>query len=321
MLAELPEDMSGESVTPAPNHLFQVNMEDAVKLPAEKSELFHHNAAKLLFLCKRARPDVQTATAFLCTRVKSPDTDDYKKLTRVMRYLRATRNTVLTLEASNVNIIKWWVDASFAVHPDMRSHTGAVMTLGKGAMYSMSTRQKLNGRSSTEGELIGVSDAMPQILWTRYFLEAQGFPVKESIVFQDNQSAILLEKNGRASSSKRTRHINIRYFFVSDRIANNEMSVEYCPTGNMVADFFTKPLQGTPFRKFRDDIMNIDPQLVPTMDHRSVLELDAEASDVSDCGDGWVEVKGKKSKKTMTTGVIPRADVSQESRVAKTRSS
>ena len=53
------------------------------------------------------------------------------------------------------------------------------MTLGPGAMYSMSTQQKLTGRSSTEGELIRVSNALPQILWTRHFLEAQGYPVKE----------------------------------------------------------------------------------------------------------------------------------------------
>jgi len=100
--------------------------------------MFHHITAKLLFLCKRARPDVQAATAFLCTRVKAPDVDDYKKLGRVMRYLRATRDMVLTIKCDNVSIIKWWVDASFAVHPDMKSHTGTVMTLGRGAMYSTS---------------------------------------------------------------------------------------------------------------------------------------------------------------------------------------
>jgi hypothetical protein len=96
-------------------------------------------------------------------------------------------------------------------------------------------------------------------------------------LYQDNQSAILLEKNGRASSSKRTRHINIRYFFVTDRIANKELSVEYCPTGNMMADFYTKPLQGTPFCKFRDQIMNIGPTVVPPSAHRSVLEPESGA--------------------------------------------
>jgi hypothetical protein len=113
---------------------------------------------------------------------------------------------------------------------------------------------------------------MPQILWTRYFLEAQGYGVNDSIINQDNQSSILLEKHGRASSSKRTRHINIRYFFVTDRVAAKEVSVQYCPTGEMIADFFTKALQGTLFRKFRDFIMNCDPSTNSLQDHRSVLK-------------------------------------------------
>ena len=173
-----------------------------------------------------------------------------------------------------MRIVKWWVDASFAVHPDMKSHTGGVMTLGKGAVYATSTRQKLNTKSSTEGELVGVNDVLPQVLWTRYFLEAQGYGATDSVVYQDNQSAILLEKNGRASSSKRTRHINIRYFFVTDRVAAKEVAVEYCPTGEMLADFYTKPLQGSLFKKFRDQIMNLDvaPTADSLQDHRSVLE-------------------------------------------------
>jgi hypothetical protein len=104
---------------------------------------------------------------------------------------------------------------------------------------------------------------MPAIWWTCYFLESQGYGVFEDILYQDNQSAILLEKNGKASSSKRTKHMNIRYFFVIDRIANNELSVEWCPTGQMIADYMTKPLQGTLFKQFRDHIMGVD-QVSPT---------------------------------------------------------
>jgi hypothetical protein len=177
----------------------------------------------------------------------------------------------LQLEADNMHIIKWWIDASFAVHPNMRSHTGGCMSLGKGVVYGTSTNQKLNTRSSTEAELVGVNDVMSQVLWTRYFLEAQGYGVNDNIIYQDNQSSILLEKHGRASSGKRTRHINIRYFFVTDRIAAKEVSVEYCPTGEMIADFFTKPLQGSPFLKFRNFIMNVDPASNSLQDRRSVL--------------------------------------------------
>jgi hypothetical protein len=114
----------------------------------------------------------------------------------------------LTFEGGDARIVKWRIDASFAVHPDMKSHTGGMLSLGKGSIYSTSTRQKLNTKSSTEAELVGVNDVMHLILWMQYFLDAQGYGVKEKKVFRDNQSAILFKKNGRRSSSRQTRHIN-----------------------------------------------------------------------------------------------------------------
>jgi hypothetical protein len=292
MLEELPAEMDGESATPAADHLFEVNDQDPKPLDEEKAILFHHNVAKLLFLCKRARPDIQIAVAFLSTRVKNPDVDDYKKLIRVMRYLRGTVDMPLTLEADKMHVLKWWVDASYGVHPDMKSHTGGALSLGKGVVYGTSTRQRINTKSSTEAELVGVNDVLPQVLWTRYFLEAQGYKVEDSVVFQDNQSAILLEKNGRASSSKRTRHINIRYFFVTDRVQNKELRIEYCPTGDMLADFFTKPLQGTLFQKFRNQVMNIDPSTKLYQDHRSVLESETKTQE------GWTVVNRRNNRNT-----------------------
>jgi hypothetical protein len=294
MLKELPHDMDGTAASPASNHLFRTNNKDPILLSAEKGEMFHHNVAKLLFLCKRARPDIQLAVAFLTTRVKCPDIDDYKKLARVMRYLRGTARMPLTLEADGMQVVKWWVDAAFAVHDDMKGHTGGVMSLGKGAIYGASKKQKIVSRSSTEAELIGVYDVMPQIMWTRHFLKAQGYGTVDSVLHQDNKSAILLEENGRASSSKRTRHINIRYFFVTDHVKGKEVSIKYCPTGDMVSDYFTKPLQGSLFRKMRGQIMNVDPDAMDGWDHRSVLEDCDERTVVDDrdrrqINDGCVE--------------------------------
>ena len=128
----------------------------------------------------------------------------------MVQYLRETRRLVYTLEADDLTVVKWWAGSYYAVHPDMKSHTGGNMSLGKGAIYGMSTRQKLNTKSSTEAELVGASDVMPQVLWTRYFLESQGYPIRDNILYQYNQSAMLLENNWCGSSSRRTRHINIR---------------------------------------------------------------------------------------------------------------
>ena len=94
----------------------------------------------------------------------------------------------------------------------MKSHTGGLLSLGKGAVFATSKKQKLNTKSSTEAELVAIDDLMPQILWTRYFLHGQGFNVRVNIIFQDNLSAMKLAKNGRASTGKRIRHFNIRYF-------------------------------------------------------------------------------------------------------------
>ena len=145
----------------------------------------------------------------------------------------------------------------FAVHNSIRSHAGGAMTLRKGIIYDCSTKQKLNTKRSTEAELVGIDDGIPIIVWIRYLLEAQGFIVNDNIVYQDNMSTIKLEENGRSSSRKRTRHINIRYYFVTDRIKADDISVKYCPTKMMIADFYTKSLQGKLFRIFRNLIMNI----------------------------------------------------------------
>ena len=155
----------------------------------------------------------------------------------------------------------------------MRSHTGGAMSMGTGATYSTSKKQKLNTKSSTEAELVGVDDVLPQALWTKYFMEAQGYGVT-TILNQDNQSTIRLSENGKSSSGKGTRHINIRYFFITDRIARKEVAIQYCPTKEMVADYFTKPLQGELFYKFRDQIMGVVPMDTIAGDHRSVLDVD-----------------------------------------------
>jgi len=176
---------------------------------------------------------------------------------RVLKYLNGTRQDKLTLTADDLHVVKWYVDASFTVHPDFKSHTGGMMTFGGGAVQSISRKQKLNTRSSTEAELVAADDASTLILWTQIFLEAQGYHVKRNILFQDNKSTILLEQNGKRSSSKRTRAINIRYFFLTDQIEKGQLEVEYCPTKSMVGDFFSKPLQGSLFTKFKHDIMGI----------------------------------------------------------------
>jgi hypothetical protein len=114
-----------------PLNLFKVN-KDCEKLKLNKAAEFHNLVAKTLYATKRARLDTCTAIAFLTTRVHVPDKDDWMKLVHLMQYIRGTRKLPLILSANGSGILKWWVDASFAVHPNMRGHSGGGLSLGQG---------------------------------------------------------------------------------------------------------------------------------------------------------------------------------------------
>ena len=166
VLDECPgELMKGASATPAANHLFNVNP-DCRKLGEEKVSQFHHLTAKLLYLSKCTQPDLQTTVLLLTTQVREPDEDDYKKLGWCIRYLHDNKDIPLTLEINDLGILCWWVDASFAVHLDMKSHTGATVSLGGGCPFSLSLRQWINTQSSMEAKLVGVNDTMYLIILT-----------------------------------------------------------------------------------------------------------------------------------------------------------
>ena len=229
--------------------------ENAEKLSKEKSDLFHSIVAKLLYITKRSRPDIETAVAFLTTRVSKSDVDDWKKLKRLMAWMNQTKDNTRVIGAKNVHELYTWIDAAFAVHMDMRSHTGGLMSFGRGMIHCRSSKQKLNTKSSTEAEVVGVSEYIPFNLWMAMFLKEQGYDLSKNIVFQDNESAIKMLKNGRDSCTGRSRHIDIRHFFVKDRVDKREVDIEYCPTKLMIADYLTKPLQGKQFLLFRELIM------------------------------------------------------------------
>ena len=242
MLQDAPEEMKGTATTPAASHLFNVNNKDPQYLGAEKKKVFVHLMMQGLYLSQRGCPIIRTVIAFLCGRLRNPDEDNYKKLTRMMQYLCRTKDMVLTLRASDDGTVRWWIDTSYTVHEDMKGHTDATLSLGKGAIYSGSWKQRLVARSSTESELIGVHDVLPQVPWTKQFLEEQGHLDTTTVVYQDNTSSILLERNGRSSSTKCTKHMHIWYFYVTEQVQNKTIHITHCPMEEIVADFFTKPL-------------------------------------------------------------------------------
>ena len=125
--------------------------------------------------------------------------------------------------------------------------------LGDATIYVKSSKQKIVTRSSTESELVKISDALSQVLWTREYLLSAGLEMSPAIIYQDNQSTIFLANKGR-STSERSRHIKIRCFFVQHYIEAGEIKLQYLPTWQMVADVLTKPPHGALFKIFADQL-------------------------------------------------------------------
>ena len=118
-----------------------------------------------------------------------------------MQYLRGTPKMPMVLGGDRSGMVRWWADGAHGTHANLHGHMGNCMSLGWGMVITSSTKQKLNTRSSTETKLVAVDDTMPLLLWARNFLQSQTGRYNDTILYQDNQSTILLEKNGRLSSS------------------------------------------------------------------------------------------------------------------------
>lgn len=233
-------DIPGTSDTPAAGNLFESD-EASTPLAKAEQERFHSIAAKFGYLGKRVRPDILVAVSFLSKRVLAPTAQDWRKLVKLVRYIRGSKDLGLTLEFDkNVNVIAY-VDASFGVHSDRRSHTGCTISLGKGSAYAKSSTQKIVTKSSTEAELVALSDSGGQAIWARHFLTEQGYDMDPAKVWQDNQSTLAMIKNGK-SNSDRTRHIDIRYFWLTNRASEGDVIFDYMSTLEMIADILTKPI-------------------------------------------------------------------------------
>jgi hypothetical protein len=242
------EDITKTTSSLARKKLFEIGETSGALTDADRN-IFHGLVAKLLYVSKRGRLDIQLAIAFLCTRVSCSTEKDWLKLKRVLEYLKGTLDEFLTLGADDITMMKTWADASYTVHNGMKSHTDGVVSFGRGAIMSNSWKPKLNTKSSMEAELVGASDYFPYPIWGKKFLEAQGYVLKENVFYQDNQSTIRFEKNGRKSCGPNSRHTDIPYFFIKDRLGIKNVSVHYCSTEQMLADFFTKPLTGQPLQE------------------------------------------------------------------------
>jgi hypothetical protein len=257
LLAEYKKDLPKRVFsTPAGVDLFD-SEEEEVSLTTAGKTRFHTLVAKLLYLAKRTRPDILTAVSYLTTRVQNPSERDEQKIFRVLGYLVGTRELGIAITPSGSQFrVDAYIDASYAPHMDGKSHSGLYVTMGKGPIFYRSSKQKIVTKSSTESELIALSDESSHLLWCRSFLESQGYKLPPSKVFEDNQSSISMLKTPGRVTSGRTKHIKVRYFYLREKIEEKEVDLQYMSTRDMIADILTKPLQGKSFKYLRNKLLN-----------------------------------------------------------------
>jgi hypothetical protein len=243
-------DPQDTAVTPATSELFVTREPDApgnrLATPAEHKK-DRSALAVCLYMAKRTYPQLGCAVAFLTTRVNQWSLDDHKKLQRVLKYIKGLGVSGLIFRFGLVFTVTAWVDASYGTHADGKSHTGCAITVGDvGTVYAKSSKQKIVTKSSTEAELVAVSDSANQGFFVRNFIAAQGHSIGPLIIYQDNMSCMSLLAAGR-SNNERTRHVAIRYFWINERVDNGEARVLHKDGKDLFANVLTKPLQNPQF--------------------------------------------------------------------------
>ena len=188
MVKEFPQEyLKGASVaSPWNENLFKVQ-HDSAPLEKEHAKLFHTMTAQGLFLCKHGHPDIAPAIAYLTTWVQKPNHADWTKLCQMLQFLKQTVKDKLSLRADSSGCLRWHCGIAFALHNDFRSHTGSTFLMGDGAITSLSRKQGMNTRSSTEVEVVATDKIIAPMIWTQLFLKAQGYLVKENILYQDDK--------------------------------------------------------------------------------------------------------------------------------------
>jgi hypothetical protein len=228
--------------TPSNKSIFQVDG-DAMVLLEEERKQFHSAVAKLLYLSKRARPDILAAVSFLCTRVTKATIEDKKKLEYLLGYLQATKHEVLRLQLAGVLQIEAYVDAAFAPHVDSKSHTGVTIFIGGALVFAASRKQKCVTKSPTESELVALTD---NIGFIELFEEFFSFIINQEekippLIYQDSTSVISLVMKG--GGIVRMKHLRVRIH-----------------TTKMLADGLTKPLEGKAFKDFMKALLGLKKQ-------------------------------------------------------------
>ena len=229
------------SLYPSPDNLLDLGDDKSDELlptqsssPRSSKAWFHTNVAKLLYLCKRVRPDIAFTVIYLATCVQAPTFGHANVLIKLLQYLNGTKTIGITLGAENPYRL-----TLFATHPDGGSHGGLLISLGFGPIYTQSKKLKLVCKSSCEAEVVALCDGVNVLMWVRALLDGQGIHQAQSIICEDNTCSIQLLQR-ESAGSMRTRFLRARYGFTRQFITDGSVKIKYVTSNKQAADLLTK---------------------------------------------------------------------------------
>jgi hypothetical protein len=242
-------------VVPENKETFTVK-EAVEKFDLKKRTLFHSTVAKILYLSKRARPDIIAVVGFLCTRVKEPSVEGWEKMNKLLGYFKGTKEFVMRLKPNALFCVVAYVDASFSAHPDGKSHSGVVVKVGDVPAFFSSKKQKCFSKSPTEAELVALLD---NVGFAEIFVEFVAFVMNSEqmkpLIFQDSTSVITMVTEGGGVT--RTKMMRMRMNLVLEAVKEDRIEIRYVNTKGMEADGLSKSLGGASFLEFRGTVLNL----------------------------------------------------------------
>jgi hypothetical protein len=209
----------------------------------------------LMYIARLTRPDILLAVTYLASKSHCATDRDWKYCMRVVKYLNDNQDIGIILHCTNL-AVSIWADASYAVHYDGKGHTGFINMLGNSHVHARSGKQKLQGTSSTDAEVIAAVEAVKMGVWIREILrETRLIPLSHIMLYQDNESCLTMI--GKESKFKRSKHILTKIMYIRDMVISGVIIAEHINTKLMTPDVLTKPLHRETFRRHRENMMGL----------------------------------------------------------------
>ena len=247
------EDANGVAVPMDPN--IKLFKPDGSTSPQDRSNTYASLIGSLMFIAVATRPDIVFAIFRLAAYTAIPNLEHWSAAKRILRYLSGTRHEGITYhptEDDSQPMVTGFADASFVSHKDMTSITGYIFMAADGAITWASKKQKSVTLSTTEAEYMCLADATREAAWLQNLYRELGREISPTKIYGDNQSALAIAKNPQYH--KCTKHFDIKHHYIREKINDNSIVVEYCPTEDMTADIFTKPLPKAKFQKHKGEL-------------------------------------------------------------------